>query len=125
MNYLRNWNGNNGYFICSIEKKIQPSQTLVISAKARAMKSKGQDVISLSAGEPDFDTPINIKNAGIAAIQSGQTKYTDVGGTPAVRRAVAQRLKADYNIDYQPEEIMVSSGGKQVIFNAMMASLNP
>lgn len=106
-------------------KKIQPSQTLVISAKARAMKSKGQDVISLSAGEPDFDTPINIKNAGIAAIQSGQTKYTDVGGTPAVRQAVAQRLKADYNIDYQPEEIMVSSGGKQVIFNAMMASINP
>lgn len=106
-------------------KQIQPSQTLVISAKARAMKAEGKDIISLSAGEPDFDTPINIKNAGIEAIQSGQTKYTDVGGILPLRKAVAQRLKADYGIDYQPEEIMISSGGKQVIFNAMMASLNP
>lgn len=106
-------------------KKIQPSQTLVISAKARAMKDEGKDIISLSAGEPDFDTPINIKNAGITAIQSGQTKYTDVGGTLALRKAISQRLRRDYDIDYKPEEIIVSSGSKQVIYNAMMASLNP
>ncbi|MDI2090836.1 pyridoxal phosphate-dependent aminotransferase [Commensalibacter oyaizuii] len=106
-------------------KRIQPSQTLVISAKAREMKAKGRDIISLSAGEPDFDTPDNIKSAGIKAIQSGQTKYTDVGGTLDVRRAIAQRLNTDYGLNYKPEEVAVSSGGKQVIFNAMMASINP
>lgn len=106
-------------------KKIQPSQTLVVSAKAREMKAQGRDIISLSAGEPDFDTPENIGNAGIEAIQSGQTKYTDVGGTLAVRQAISKRLNIDYGIDYKVEEISVSSGGKQVIFNAMMASLNP
>ncbi|CAK7192805.1 Aspartate/prephenate aminotransferase [Commensalibacter sp. Nvir] len=105
-------------------KRIQPSQTLAISAKAREMKANGQDIISLSAGEPDFDTPENIKQAGIKAIQSGQTKYTDVGGSLELRQAIVKRLNEDYKITYDPEEIMVSCGGKQVIFNAMMASLN-
>ena len=103
--------------------RISPSQTMVITAKARAMKAAGQDVISLSAGEPDFDTPAHIKQAAIAAIEAGETKYTDVAGTPALRRAVAEKFRRDSGIDYQPEEVIVSTGGKQVIFNAMLATV--
>lgn len=106
-------------------KAVNPSQTLVISAKARALKAQGKDVISLSAGEPDFNTPENIGRAGINAIQAGQTKYTDVGGTMELRQAVANRINQDSGTDYKAEEIIVSNGGKQVIYNAMMASLNP
>ena len=105
--------------------KISPSQTIAISSKARALKAAGRDVISLSAGEPDFDTPDNIKQAAIRAIQAGDTKYTDVAGTPALRRAVAEKFRRDSGIDYKPEEIIVSTGGKQVIYNAMVATLNP
>jgi aspartate aminotransferase len=104
--------------------RISPSQTIAISSKARALKAAGRDVISLSAGEPDFDTPDNIKQAAIRAIETGDTKYTDVAGTPALRRAVAAKFKRDSGIDYAPEEIIVSTGGKQVIFNAMVATLN-
>ena len=104
--------------------KISPSQTIAISSKARALKAAGRDVISLSAGEPDFDTPDNIKQAAARAIAAGDTKYTDVAGTPALRRAVAAKFKRDSGIDYAPEEIIVSTGGKQVIYNAMMATLN-
>ena len=105
--------------------KISPSQTIAISSKARAMKAAGRDVISLSAGEPDFDTPDHIKQAAIRAITAGDTKYTDVAGTPALRRAIAAKFKRDSGIDYAPEEIIVSTGGKQVIYNAMVATLNP
>ena len=105
--------------------KISPSQTIAISSKARALKAAGRDVISLSAGEPDFDTPDNIKQAAIRAIEAGDTKYTDVSGTPALRRAVAEKFRRDSGIDYKPEEIIVSTGGKQVIYNAMVATLNP
>jgi aspartate aminotransferase len=105
--------------------KISPSQTIAISSKARALKAAGRDIISLSAGEPDFDTPANIKAAAIAAIEAGQTKYTDVAGTPALRRAIAAKFKRDSGIDYAPEEIIVSTGGKQVIYNAMVATLDP
>ena len=103
--------------------RISPSQTMVITAKARAMKVAGQDVISLSAGEPDFDTPAHIKRAAIAAIEAGETKYTDVAGTAALRRAVADKFRRDSGIDYAPEEVIVSTGGKQVIFNAMLATV--
>jgi len=105
--------------------RISPSQTIAISTKARALKAAGRDVISLSAGEPDFDTPQNVKDAAIRAIAAGQTKYTDVSGTPALRAAVAEKFRRDSGIDYKPEEIIVSTGGKQVIFNAMLATLNP
>jgi aspartate aminotransferase len=105
--------------------KISPSQTIAISSKARALKAAGRDVISLSAGEPDFDTPANIKAAAVSAIAAGQTKYTDVAGTPALRRAVAAKYKRDSGIDYAPEEIIISTGGKQVIYNAMVATLDP
>ena len=105
--------------------RISPSQTIAISSKARALKAAGRDIISLSAGEPDFDTPDHIKQAAIAAIHAGETKYTDVAGTPALRRAVAAKFKRDSGIDYAPEEIIVSTGGKQVIYNAMVATVNP
>jgi aspartate aminotransferase len=104
--------------------RISPSQTIAISTKARQLKAAGRDVISLSAGEPDFDTPANVKAAAIRAIEAGETKYTDVAGTPALRRAVAEKFRRDSGIDYKPEEIIVSTGGKQVIFNAMVATLN-
>ncbi|NNM58076.1 pyridoxal phosphate-dependent aminotransferase [Acidocella sp.] len=103
--------------------RISPSQTIAISSKARALKAEGRDIISLSAGEPDFDTPAHIKQAAIAAINAGDTKYTDVSGTPALRRAVAAKFKRDSGLDYKPEEIIVSTGGKQVIFNAMLATV--
>ena len=104
--------------------RISPSQTIAISTKARALKAEGRDIISLSAGEPDFDTPANVKAAAIRAIEAGDTKYTDVAGTPALRRAIADKFRRDSGIDYKPEEIIVSTGGKQVIFNAMVATLD-
>ncbi len=104
--------------------RISPSQTIAISTKARALKAEGRDVISLSAGEPDFDTPQNVKDAAIRAIQSGDTKYTDVAGTKALRQAAADKFKRDSGLDYAPEEIIISTGGKQVIFNAMVATMN-
>ena len=104
--------------------RISPSQTIAISTKARALKAAGRDVISLSAGEPDFDTPANIQEAAIRAIHGGQTKYTDVAGTLALRQAVADKFKRDSGLDYTADEIIVSTGGKQVIFNAMVATMN-
>ncbi|WP_419758876.1 pyridoxal phosphate-dependent aminotransferase [Acidisoma sp.] len=104
--------------------RVSPSQTIAISSKARALKAAGRDIISLSAGEPDFDTPVNIKAAAIRAIEAGETKYTDVAGTLALRQAVAAKFKRDSNLDYTPSEVMISTGGKQVIFNAMVATLN-
>jgi len=104
--------------------RISPSQTIAISTKARALKAAGRDVISLSAGEPDFDTPDNVKQAAIDAIGAGQTKYTDVAGTKALREAVAAKFKRDSGLDYTADEIIVSTGGKQVIFNAMVATMN-
>ena len=104
--------------------RVSPSQTIAISTKARALRAAGRDVISLSAGEPDFDTPRNVKDAAIRAIQAGETKYTDVSGTPALRRAVADKFRRDSGLDYAPDEIVVSTGGKQVIYNAMVATLD-
>ncbi len=104
--------------------RISPSQTIAISTKARALKAQGRDIISLSAGEPDFDTPQNVKDAAIRAIQGGDTKYTDVAGTKALRQAAADKFKRDSGLDYTADEIIVSTGGKQVIFNAMVATMN-
>ena len=104
--------------------RISPSQTIAISTKARALKAEGRDVISLAAGEPDFDTPQNVKDAAIKAIQAGDTKYTDVAGTLALRKAVSEKFKRDQGLDYAPDEIIVSTGGKQVIYNAMVATLD-
>ncbi|MBS7813132.1 pyridoxal phosphate-dependent aminotransferase [Roseococcus pinisoli] len=104
--------------------RISASQTIAISTKARELKAAGKDVIGLSAGEPDFETPQHIKDAAIAAIQAGDTRYTDVAGTPALRQAAAGYFKREHGLDYKPEQIIVSTGGKQVIFNAMLATLN-
>ncbi|MFT8565019.1 MAG: pyridoxal phosphate-dependent aminotransferase [Acetobacter orientalis] len=105
--------------------RISPSQTIVISTKARALKAAGRNIISLSAGEPDFRTPDNIAKAAMKAIEGGQTRYTDVAGTPELRKAVAERFRLDSGLDYTAEEVIVSTGGKQIIYNAMMATLNP
>jgi aspartate aminotransferase len=105
--------------------RISPSLTIAMTAKARALKAAGRDVIGLSAGEPDFDTPRNIKDAAIAAIERGETKYTDVAGTLELRRAVCARFKADHGVDFAPEEILVATGGKQVIFDALLATIGP
>ncbi|HTC11872.1 MAG TPA: aminotransferase class I/II-fold pyridoxal phosphate-dependent enzyme, partial [Acetobacteraceae bacterium] len=104
--------------------RIQPSLTIAVATVARKMIAEGKNVISLSAGEPDFDTPRNVKDAAIRAIEANETHYTDVAGTPALRKAVAAKFRRDSGLDYKPEEIIISTGGKQVIFNAMLATLN-
>jgi aspartate aminotransferase len=104
--------------------RISPSLTIAMTQKARALKAAGKDVIGLAAGEPDFDTPDNVKQAAIRAIMAGETKYTDTAGTPALKQAVIAKFKRDSGIEYKPEEVMISTGGKQVIFNAMLATLN-
>src|SRR5678816_2837277 len=105
--------------------RVKPSATLAADAKARELKAAGKDVISLAAGEPDFDTPDNIKEAAIKAIRDGQTKYTAVEGIPELRAAVANKFKRENNIDYKPSQTFVAPGGKTIIFNALLATLNP
>lgn len=105
-------------------KRLKPSATLAISAKARQLKAEGKPVISLSAGEPDFDTPDTIKQAAIAAIQNGDTKYTDVGGTPALKKAVIAKFQRENNLTYTPEQVIIGVGAKHILFNAFLASLN-
>ena len=105
--------------------RIKQSATIIITQKARDMRAAGIDVISLSSGEPDFDTPDNIKEAGMRAIRDGETKYTTVDGTPAVKDAIVAKFKRENGLDYKPSQISVSSGGKQVIYNALAATLDP
>jgi aspartate aminotransferase len=105
--------------------RIAPSPTIAISQLAREMKAKGRDVISLSAGEPDFDTPDHVKEAAIAAIRRGETKYTAVDGIPELKAAVAAKFRRDNHLDYKTSEISVAPGGKAVIYNALMASVDP
>lgn len=112
-------------FLADRLSAVKPSPTLGINAKAKAMKAEGRNVISLSVGEPDFDTPDHVKEAAIKAIHAGDTKYTDVGGTPALKKAIIAKFKRDNNLDYAPEQIIVSTGGKQILFNALLATVNP
>ncbi|MDC3073997.1 pyridoxal phosphate-dependent aminotransferase [Candidatus Pelagibacter sp.] len=105
-------------------KKIKPSPTIAVTQKARELKAAGKDVIGLGAGEPDFDTPENIKQAAIKAINDGDTKYTAVDGTPALKKAIVEKFKKENNLDYKADQITVGAGGKHVIYNAMMATLN-
>ena len=105
-------------------KRIKPSPTIAVSQKARELKAAGKDVIGLGAGEPDFDTPDNIKKAAIDAIQKGETKYTAVDGTPDLKKAIVNKFKRENNLEYSTNEITVGTGGKQVIYNALMATLN-
>jgi len=105
--------------------RIKPSATIAVTQKAAELRAAGRDVIGLGAGEPDFDTPDNVKEAAIRAIREGQTKYTAVDGTPALKEAIAAKFKRENGLDYALDQITVSNGGKQVIYNALMASLDP
>jgi aspartate aminotransferase len=106
-------------------ERVKPSPTMAITSKARELKAAGFDVIGLGAGEPDFDTPDNIKQAAIEAIKRGETKYTAVDGIPELKRAVAEKFKRENGLAYKPSEITVGSGGKQVLYNALLATLDP
>ncbi len=105
-------------------KRIKPSPTIAVTQKARELKAAGKDVIGLGAGEPDFDTPQNIKQAAIEAINKGDTKYTAVDGTPDLKKAIVNKFKRENNLEYSANEITVGTGGKQVIYNALTATLN-
>ncbi len=111
-------------FIAERMSAIKPSPTIAVTTKARELKAAGKDVIGLGAGEPDFDTPTHIKNAGIVAINDGKTKYTAVDGTPELKQAIVDKFKRDNSLDYKPENITVGCGGKQIIYNAMMCTIN-
>ena len=104
---------------------IKPSPTLAVTARAATLKAKASDIIGLGAGEPDFDTPQHIKDAAIAAINAGFTKYTAVGGTPSLKQAIIAKFKRDNGLDYTPKQILVSCGGKQSFFNLVQAVINP
>lgn len=112
-------------FLSDSLKRIKPSATMAATQKARDLKAAGMDVIGLGAGEPDFDTPDNIKQAAIDAINRGETKYTAVDGIPELKQAIAAKFKRENNLDYKPAQCFVAPGGKPIIYNAMMATLNP
>jgi aspartate aminotransferase len=112
-------------FIAKRLSRIKPSPTLAVTQKARELKAAGRDIIGLGAGEPDFDTPDNIKQAAIAAIRRGETKYTAVDGTPELKAAIVEKFRRDSGLDYKPEQITVGTGGKQVLYNAFVATLDP
>ncbi|KAI93478.1 aspartate aminotransferase [Rhodomicrobium udaipurense JA643] len=112
-------------FLSDALARVKPSPTIAVSSKARELKAAGKDVISLGAGEPDFDTPDNIKEAAIKAIRDGKTKYTNVDGIPELKQAICAKFKRENNLDYKPSQVMAAPGGKKVIFNAMVATLNP
>ncbi|PCD75592.1 pyridoxal phosphate-dependent aminotransferase [Pseudothioclava arenosa] len=112
-------------FLSDTLARVKPSPTIAITSKALDMKAAGRDVIGLSAGEPDFDTPQNIKEAAVAAIAAGKTKYTAVDGIPELKAAICAKFARENGLSYTPSQVSVSSGGKQVLFNALMATLNP
>jgi len=112
-------------FLSNALTRVKPSATIAVAQKARELKAQGRDVITLAAGEPDFDTPDNVKQAAIAAIERGETKYTPVAGIPELRQAIAAKFKRENGLDYKPDQVIVGTGGKQILFNAFMATLNP
>ena len=112
-------------FLADALSRVKPSATIAVTQKARELKNAGRDIIGLGAGEPDFDTPDNIKDAAIAAIRRGETKYPPVSGIVPLREAIAKKFKRENNLDYRPEQTIVGTGGKQILFNAFMATLNP
>ena len=112
-------------FLAESLGRIQPSPTIAVTSKARELKAAGRDVIGLGAGEPDFDTPDNIKEAAIRAIHAGHTKYTAVEGIPELRAAIAAKFKRENHLDYKPAQTFVAPGGKTIIYNALLATLNP
>jgi aspartate aminotransferase len=113
-----------GFFADSLNR-IKPSLTIAMATKARELQAQGRDVISLAAGEPDFDTPQNIKDAAVRAMQEGKTKYTDVDGIPELKDAIVGKFKRENGLEYKRSEISVGTGGKQVLFNALLGTINP
>ena len=111
-------------FLSDTLARVKPSPTIAVTTKAAELKAAGKDVIGLGAGEPDFDTPQNIKDAAIAAIQSGKTKYTAVDGIPELKKAICAKFKRDNDLTYTPAQVTVGTGGKQVLYNALVATLN-
>ena len=112
-------------FLSKTLDRVKPSPTIAVTTKAQELKAAGRDVIGLGAGEPDFDTPDNIKAAGVAAIGEGKTKYTAVDGIPELKKAICAKFARDNDLTYTPDQVTVGSGGKQVLYNAFMATLNP
>jgi aspartate aminotransferase len=112
-------------FIADSLNRIKPSPTIAVTMKARELKAAGRDVIGLGAGEPDFDTPDNIKAAAIRAIEAGKTKYTDVDGLPELKQAICAKFARENNLTYKPSQVSVGTGGKQVLYNALLATVNP
>ena len=112
-------------FIADTLSRVKPSATIAVTQKARDLKAEGRDIISLSVGEPDFDTPDNVKQAAIEAIRRGDTKYPPVSGIVPLREAVARKFKRENNLDYRPSQTIVGTGGKQILFNAFLATLDP
>jgi aspartate aminotransferase len=112
-------------FLSDSLKRVKPSPTIAVSTLAAELKAAGKDVIGLGAGEPDFDTPENIKAAAIDAITRGETKYTAVDGIPALKKAICEKFKRENGLEYEPNQITVGTGGKQVLYNALVATLNP
>ena len=105
--------------------RVKPSPTIAVTTKAQELKAAGRDIIGLGAGEPDFDTPQNIKDAAVAAIAAGKTKYTAVDGIIELKQAICEKFKRDNGLEYQPSQVSVGTGGKQILYNALMATLNP
>ncbi len=112
-------------FLSAALARVKPSATVAVTDKARALKAAGRNVIGLGAGEPDFDTPANVKQAAIRAIEAGKTKYTDVGGIPELKDAIIAKFKRENGLTYKRDQIIISTGGKQVLYNALMATINP
>ncbi len=111
-------------FLADVLSRVKPSATIAVTQKARDLKAKGREVISLSVGEPDFDTPDNIKQAAIEAIKRGETKYPPVLGIPPLREAIAAKFKRENGLDYKPSDTIVGTGGKQILYNAFLVTMN-
>ena len=112
-------------FLSETLSRVKPSPTIAVTVKAQELKAAGRDVIGLGAGEPDFATPRHIQDAGISAIMDGKTKYTAVDGIPELKQAICAKFKRDNSLDYEPSQVSVAGGGKQILYNALMATLNP
>ena len=112
-------------FLSDALARIKPSPTIAVTARALELKAEGRDIICLSAGEPDFDTPAHIRAAAKAAIDAGRTRYTAPEGIPELRRAIAAKFARENRLDYAPDQVIVSTGGKQVLFNALLATVEP
>jgi aspartate aminotransferase len=112
-------------FMSAALDRVKPSATIAVTDKARELKAAGRNVIGLGAGEPDFDTPANIKLAAIRAIEAGKTKYTAVDGIPELKEAIIAKFRRENGLTYKPNQVIVGTGGKQVLYNALMATMNP